>query len=152
MNTTALPMKSIVVRGNAVVPLNVFGVTVASLVGGAETGGACSVAHLICPPGAGAPPHRHAQAENFYVIRGQLTVRIGNESHGAGDGDFVYIPPSAPHAFQNTGKSDVEFLAVGIPGGHEEFFREADELARSGRFNPETAAELCTRHGIELLQ
>ena len=140
-----------VARPRAPAPHNVFGVTVTVLAGGAETGGACSIARIVCAPGPGAPRHRHAQIESFYVIRGRLTVQLGADTIAVAAGEFVQVPAGAAHNFANTGETDVEFLAIGTPSGHEDFFRDADELARSGRFNPGTAGEVCRRNGIELL-
>lgn len=140
-----------VARAASAPVLDVFGVRVRVLAGGAETDGACSIALLDCPPGMGAPRHRHAEAEDLHVIRGTLTVQLGDETLRLGPGDLVHVRPGTIHAFRNATDADVEFLAIETPAGHELFFRDADELARAGRFNPETAAEACRRHGIELL-
>lgn len=139
-------------RAAEAVPLNVFGTRVTVLSGGNETGGASSMARIVCQPGTGAPPHRHAEAENFVVTRGALSVMTEGENFTLSAGDAIHIRPGAVHAFQNTSESEVEFLAIGTPAGHEKFFLDADELARTGRFNPETAAEVCARHGIELVR
>lgn len=151
MDSTLLTHSSFISRGGALAPLDVFGTQVYLLAEGATTGGACSVARIVCPPGAGAPPHRHAEAETFHVIRGELTVNLDGRDQVLRAGDLVHVAPHAPHAFGNASAGPVEFLALGQPAGHEAFFRDAEELARTGRFNPATAAEVCQRHGIELL-
>lgn len=132
--------------------LDVFGVQVTLLAGAGETAGACSIARLCCPPGTGAPLHRHAETERFHVLSGALTVQAEGETILLGPGDTAVVEPWAVHSFSNGSSEEVEFIAIGTPAGHEDFFHEADELARSGRFNPETAAELCTSHGIELVR
>lgn len=132
--------------------LDVFGVQVRVLVGGGESGGACSIARLTCPKGTGAPPHRHAHAENFYVVRGVLTVQRDEKTLQLLPGQLVHVAPGRVHAFQNAGDEEVEFLAMATPAGHELFFRDADALARSGQFTPENAAALCQSHGIELVR
>lgn len=131
--------------------LDVFGVRVTLLAGALETGGACSVAWISCDPGPGAPPHRHLETERFHVIRGRLTVMAGGEETHLAPGDSIVIGPWTVHAFSNTTDEVVEFVAIGSPAGHDAFFRDADELARSGRFNPDSAREMSRKHGIEVL-
>lgn len=143
---------SAVTRANEARILDVFGVRVTVLAGGEESEGTCSIARLVCPPGCGAPPHRHSEAENFHVIRGVLSVQLDGENIELRPGDLIHVAPGAVHAFQNATAEDVEFYAVATPAGHERFFREADALAKSGGFNPQSAAELCRRNGIELVQ
>lgn len=138
-------------RGRDLSLLNVFGTRVTVLGGAHETAGAFSLAKVVCPPGTGAPPHTHIETEHFHVLRGRLTVRLGNETMELNPGDTIHIPSGAPHAFSNNSGDETEFLSMATPAGHENFFRDADELARGGRFNPATAAGLCQKHGIELL-
>lgn len=149
MNTASL--SSVLTRADSAPKYDVFGVTVAVLLDGPATQGSHAVYHVTCPPGAGAPVHRHAQAENFYVIEGRFSIRSGEETLTLGPGDFAHVPGGVVHDFRNSGTTSGVLIGMGTPAGHETFFREADELARSGRFNPDTAAELCQRNGIELL-
>lgn len=121
------------------------------LLDGASSGGTHSAARLVCPPGLGAPPHRHVEAETFHVVRGTRTVHADGARHELHPGDLIHVRPWVVHHFGNGTAEPVEFLAFGAPAGHERFFADADALARSGRFNPETAAEVCRRHGIELV-
>lgn len=138
-------------RGQDLATLDVFGTRVTVYGGGQETAGAASMARVVCPPGTGAPPHTHFETEHFHVLRGRLSVRLGGETHELLPGDTIHIPSRAPHAFSNLTGEELEFFAVASPAGHEHFFRDANELARSGRFTPATAAELCQKHGITLL-
>lgn len=151
-STTSTPLSPQLVRAGQAQPLNVFGVTVSVLLDGAATRGAQSICHLVCPPGAGAPPHRHAaEDETFYVVAGRFSVRCGEVVQTLGPGDFVYFPRGVVHDFKNIGTTDGVMIGAGTPAGHEHFFRDADELARTGRFNPTTATEVCVKHGIELV-
>jgi quercetin dioxygenase-like cupin family protein len=137
-------------RGSSVTTLDVFGVNV-KLIPGAEEAG-CSLAWIEAEPGMGAPMHRHKEAECFHVLRGELTAEVDGVSVKLAPGDSVIVQPWAAHRFVNESAEVVEFLALGTPKGHEEFFRDADRLARSGGFNPSSAAVLCEKHGIELVQ
>ena len=139
------------VRGQDLAVLDVFGTRVTVLGGATETAGTFSLARVVCPPGTGAPPHTHVETEHFHVLRGQLTVHLGKKMLELLPGDTIHIPSGVPHAFAANSGEATEFLSMATPAGHENFFRDADELSRSGRFNPATAAALCQKHGIALL-
>lgn len=131
--------------------LDVFGTQVTVLGGSAQTAGVFSLARIVCAPGTGAPPHTHVETEHFHVLRGCLTVQRAGEELELLPGDTIHLPSGVAHAFVNRSAEETEFVSAATPAGHEHFFREADELSRSGRFNPETAGELCQRHGITLI-
>jgi quercetin dioxygenase-like cupin family protein len=151
MNTETAVQSSILLRAHDLAVLDVFGTRVTVLGSANETAGAFSLAKVVCPPGTGAPPHTHQETEHFHVLRGQLTVHLGNERIELLPGDTIHIPSGAPHAFAANSLAETGFLSMATPAGHENFFRDADELSKSGRFNPETATELCQKHGIALL-
>lgn len=149
--TTTMSSTPILHRAGQAPRLDVFGVVVRPLLGGEATEGACSIAHITCPPGAGAPPHRHAHGEAFYVLSGRVAVRCEEAMPVLDAGDFVAVPPGVVHAFKNVGEGEAVLINVGTPAGHELFFRDVDALVRSGGFNPDAAADVCRRHGIELV-
>lgn len=149
--TTTMSSTPILHRAGQAPKLDVFGVTVRSLLGGDFTQGHCAISQVECPPGADAPLHRHRHGEAFFVLSGKVQVRCDDTVLVLGPGDFVAVPPWAVHTFQNVGTELAKLINVGTPSGHDQFFREADELARSGKFSPETAADLCRRHDIELV-
>lgn len=151
MSTETSPPSSMLLRAQDTPALDVFGTQVTVLGGAAQTAGVFSLARIVCPPGTGAPPHTHVETEHFHVLRGRLTVLRADEELELLPGDTIHIPSGLPHAFANRSAAETEFISAATPGGHEHFFREADELSRSGRFNPETAGALCQRHGITLL-
>ena len=151
MNTETSPSSSMLLRTQDTAVLDVFGTQVTVLGGTAQTAGVFSLARIVCPPGTGAPPHTHVETEHFHVLRGRLTVLRAHEELELLPGDTIHLPSGVPHAFTNRSAAETEFISAATPGGHEHFFREADELSRSGRFNPQTAGELCQRHGITLL-
>lgn len=150
MNMELTQQASNLIRGLDLPALDVFGTRVTVLGGANETAGIFSLAKVVCPPATGAPPHTHAETEHFHVIRGRLTVHLGNQKSELNAGDTIHIPSGAPHAFASSSDEEAEFLAIATPAGHENFFRDADELSRRGQFNPATAANLCRKHGITL--
>lgn len=151
MNTETADPAAALIRNHELAPLDVFGTRVTVLGGTNETAGAFSLVKVACPPGTGAPPHAHAETEHFHVLQGQLTVQLRDQTIKLNPGDTIHIPSGVPHGFSNRADDETDFLSVATPAGHEYFFRDADALSRSGRFNPTTATELCRKHGIELL-
>jgi quercetin dioxygenase-like cupin family protein len=151
MKTDTAQSTSTLIRSHDSAVLDVFGTQVTVLGEASETGGAFSMAKVVCRPGSGAPPHAHVETEHFHVLWGRLTVQVQGETMELLPGDTIHIPSGVPHAFANESREETEFMSLATPSGHENFFRDADELSRSGRFNPATAAELCQKHRIDLL-
>jgi mannose-6-phosphate isomerase-like protein (cupin superfamily) len=80
------------------------------------------------PDYEGAGPHFHKRhTDSFYVLEGELEFRIGNETHRAGPGGFVSVPPGTVHAFTNPGPGPVRFLNVHAPPcGFTDYIRAVD--------------------------
>jgi transcriptional regulator with XRE-family HTH domain len=47
--------------------------------------------------------HQHAGGEFVYVLRGALTIRIGNDEHVLEAEDSMYFDSSVPHGYRRTG-------------------------------------------------
>lgn len=90
-----------------------------------ESSGKISVAEFTVPAGAGPRLHVHENAEEcIYVLRGELLVQLGDESHNAIARSCVFIPRGLPHRFQNVDERPASLLAVYSPGGIEAFFED----------------------------
>ena len=73
------------------------------LADGRETGGAYSVIEQLMPQGSGPPiPHIHPIDEWFYVIEGELTLKLGEETIAGRAGNLVWIPRGTVHLFTVT--------------------------------------------------
>ena len=73
------------------------------------------VDHLVLAPGASTKAHLHRElAEFYYVMNGDGTATIVNETASIHAGDAVPIQLNESHAFQNTGTQPMEFLIVGV--------------------------------------
>lgn len=96
-----------------------------------ETGGLCTVWEGRVPPGTvGAGPHYHrARDEFFYVLEGELVLRIGDESHTARAGTFAFVPRGTVHGFHNASTESATLLVMHHPAGFEQFLEEMQELA-----------------------
>src|SRR5215217_6895972 len=95
------------------------------LVTGAESGGSYFAMEALVPEGGGPPPHTHRyEAETFYVLAGECTFRLGDETVVAGPGDFVNVPRGMVHCFRNNGADPVRLVLTFTPAGIERFFEE----------------------------
>src|SRR5690349_6101414 len=57
-------------------------------------------------------PHRHAQAEIYYVLSGEGTVSIDGVEHPLRAGTSVFIPGDVWHGARNTGRDTLKLLYV----------------------------------------
>ena len=62
--------------------------------------------------GGGMPRHTNTVEHEQYVLRGEATITIGDETHHVRAGDVVYIPAGAIHSYENTGAEPFEFLCI----------------------------------------
>jgi len=62
--------------------------------------------------GGGMPRHTNTVEHEQYVLRGQATITIGDETHQVKTGDVVFIPEGAKHSYQNIGNEPFEFLCI----------------------------------------
>ncbi len=84
----------------------------------------------IVPPQGGPPPHIHLhEDETFYVLDGQSTFRLADETVVAGPGDFVNVPKGVVHNFCNRTDEPLRMILTFTPAGIERFFEETLERA-----------------------
>jgi mannose-6-phosphate isomerase-like protein (cupin superfamily) len=120
--------------------LDVFGPTVEFLT---WSGDFC-VLRGVVPPGVTVPLHRHADAEDFFIISGTQQVLVqgenGLEWRDAHAGDYVRIPGHIPHALRNvTDEPVVDLIITTARLGR--FFQEVGRPV-DGSLAPPTPAEL----------
>ena len=107
------------------------GVTVK--VSAAETDGLCTVWEGRVPPGrVGAGPHlHHGRDEFFYVLEGEVVLRVGHESHTARAGTFVFIPRETIHGFHNASEETPHSSSSIIPRVSSSFSRKCRNWQRA---------------------
>lgn len=101
--------------------------------------------HLTYLPGAHVKSHRHVYVtEVLYVLKGNLTLRIGSDVKVMGPDTAAYIPPQTFHEYLNEGSDVCQFLQYFSPGGPEEEYRNwvrpEDAAAKAAKAASETAA------------
>jgi quercetin dioxygenase-like cupin family protein len=79
------------------------------------------------PGREGASPHIHREhTDLFYVLAGELTVRLGAEDRitAAPAGTLVRVPPLVVHGFRNAGDTELRYLNLHAPGrGFADYMR-----------------------------
>ncbi|MEU9999123.1 cupin domain-containing protein [Streptomyces sp. NPDC050848] len=82
------------------------------------TGGAVTANRATLHKGSpGAPAHFHTRAtEMFYVLSGSMRILLDDQVLTLGQGDFLTVPPTVPHAFAPAPDSEAEMLVVFTPG------------------------------------
>ena len=108
----------------------------------AETDGLCTVWEGRVPPGTvGAGPHYHRERDEFfYVVEGEMVLRIGEERHTAGAGTFAFVPRGTIHGFHNASGESATLLVMHHPSGFEQFLEEMQRLAARQGSTEERAA------------
>jgi len=73
----------------------------------------------------GADLHVHRRhADLFYVLAGELTVRLAEGETVVPAGTLVYVPPLVVHGFRNAGDAELRYLNVHAPGtGFADYLR-----------------------------
>lgn len=103
---------------------------------------------------AGPPPHFHrAMDEEFYVVDGELTVRVGEQTVTAVRGAYAYIPRGVVHTFANRSDRPATFLDIAHPAGFERYYRDlsAAFLEARGMPSQETFKALFAKYDIEVV-
>ncbi len=66
------------------------------------------------PAGLRSSPHTHTNCESaLYVLSGHGQFLAGQaleRSYGIAGGDFIYVPPGAPHCVVNDGEEDLVLI------------------------------------------
>ena len=103
------------------------------LVRGEDSDGHLAVVELVIAAGSPGPPlHIHpAHGEGFYVLEGEVTIRVGDQVATAGPGTFAFAARDVVHTFANRSDRDARLLVLCAPAGFESYFdRLAADYAR----------------------
>ncbi len=128
----------------------------------AETGGQLTIIDVTNPPGFEAPLHvHHRDDEGFWILEGEVTFEVGDQTIEASAGDYVFGPRGIPHRF-TVGDRGCRMLFILVPAGIEDVLRATSEPALSRTLPPPPEAEptaeeigrlkaIVSDHGYELL-
>ena len=92
------------------------------------------------------PPHpHHNEDEGFYVLEGELEVRVGDRTVRAPAGSFVLGPKGVVHGYSKVGLGPAKLLEIFSPAGFEHFFEEISGLSDPDRINA-----IAQRYNVEI--
>jgi mannose-6-phosphate isomerase-like protein (cupin superfamily) len=79
----------------------------------------------FAPGRDGADLHVHRRhSDVFYVLSGELTVKLAEGEVAVPAGTFVRVPPMVAHGFRNAGAEELRYLNFHAPGtGFAEYMR-----------------------------
>lgn len=79
-----------------------------------ETGGQFELLDVLLQPqaGSGLLQSNDQKAQSFYVLDGEVTIQLEDQSLLGPSGTFVYLPEGTPYAFQNLGTTEARTLLL----------------------------------------
>lgn len=81
-----------------------------------------------------APQHLHRMHdETFFVTQGTVRFTVTEEEHDVKVGEYVVVPPGAPHTFSNPFDKPAVFLTTLTPAYYVNYFRELSEIISAGK-------------------
>src|SRR3712207_3698671 len=101
-----------------------------------ETNDLYSIIEVLEPQGAQAPLHlHHKEDEAFWILEGEVTFEVGDETIKAGPGSFVFGPKDVPHRYTiESGPARMLFLLS--PAGFEGFVEAISKPAKARTLPP----------------
>ena len=89
-----------------------------------ETGGHYTLVEILAPDGYESVLHVHHQEdEGFWILEGEMTFYVGDQTIKALPGSFLFGPKGVPHAF-TVDSGPARLLLVLSPAGFEDLVRE----------------------------
>jgi mannose-6-phosphate isomerase-like protein (cupin superfamily) len=106
---------------------------------GEQTDGRYSLVEILVPefPKEEGLLHvHHFEDEGFYILEGEMTFYVGEQTIKARPGSFLFGPKDVPHAF-TVDSGPARLLFILSPAGMEGAIREMGESARSLSIPPQ---------------
>jgi quercetin dioxygenase-like cupin family protein len=96
-----------------------------------ETGHGYCGKFLFVFDGQTCPYHRHRiKHETFFVLKGALKMRVGEEERLMHEGDLLVMPPGLGHSF--TGVGPALILEISMPSVQGDSFFEEKSIGENG--------------------
>lgn len=99
--------------------------------------------------GDGPPLHSHPWQAWDVITRGTVRYRVGDETYDLEQGDFIYVPRDAVHAFMAT-SDEAEIVQFQSPGGFHVAYAEIAAVFANGKPDFAELGEVARRHRITL--
>ncbi len=120
----------IIVKSEALPPLQVLGTQVRFLCEAHNTNSAWSLMQVTLPVGSGPPPHSHDWDEAYFVTAGDVDFVVGTRRYTASAGDFLYTPAGVVHGFRGASAQPACVLIFDAPAHAGAFFKRVDREVR----------------------
>lgn len=130
------------------------GEMVTLLAAGEHTDGRYDFMVTTVEPGPAVVPlhvhHRHDEA--FFVLEGELEVRVADRTAVLSEGSFVRLPMGVPHAWRNASAAASRFVCIFAPGDHVGVLADLAALDDAdGDPDPERFAPILDDHDVEMV-
>ncbi len=117
---------------------------------GADTAGLMDVLEAEFPAGMNFAAHVHRNSdEAFYVLEGELLMRIGERNVPASPGAFGFAPRGVAHGFENRGAETAKILVWQTPAWGAERFVDALAQLRAGPPDMDQLLQIFQRFDFE---
>lgn len=94
------------------------------LVTGEETQGRFALIEGVARKGNVPPPHiHHREDETYYILEGEMTASIGDQTIKGTPGMVIFVPRNVVHSFEIESEQ-MRMLVLLTPAGLERYFKE----------------------------
>jgi len=101
-----------------------LGVKMTIHLSGAQTGGGFSLIEAEMPASGDGGLHAHTREdESVYLLEGELTVTIADQTFSLKAGECYFVPRNTPHRFRNTSDTVARAILINTPGTFDELVR-----------------------------
>lgn len=74
-----------------------------------------SIAQFTLESGKQSKPHKLKSSEIYYILEGNATLTVDDESYSIQKDDSVYVSPNSKQFIKNVGSDDLRFLCIVEP-------------------------------------
>lgn len=94
------------------------------LLTGEDTLNRFALIEFLLVKGGDAPPHTHKnEDEHFYIVEGDMTLQVGDETIHGSEGTYVFLPRGIKHSYK-VNSEHAKLLVRMEPAGFEQFFMD----------------------------
>jgi mannose-6-phosphate isomerase-like protein (cupin superfamily) len=126
---------------------------------GKETGGHYALVEVLDPEGPQPLHVHHREDEGFWILEGEVTFEVGDQTIKASPGSFVFGPKDVPHRY-TVESGPARILFVLSPAGFEDLIYATSEPAKEITLPPapegppneaeiEQLQAICRQYGVE---
>jgi quercetin dioxygenase-like cupin family protein len=129
--------------------LQVLADSVRVLVTAEQTANRYELFDLTGPQGSGPPPHSHPWDEAYFILEGEVDVRVDDEATHATPGSFVLAPAHAVHTFK-IASARSRFIVLTTGSGASSLFEAFDSEVGFPPPSFEKVCQIAERQGLRL--